>query len=477
MRRSRTVTRLSLTIWTPPSLAGWTSWPEDAKLALLARVRQERWKATARAEQLPPEGDWRYWYLRGGRGSGKTRTGAETLADWILTNDPGEWAIIAPKFKDARDVCVEGPSGLLRALGGAVKLPHGYNRTDAVITTRHGAKIWADGADDGALRIQGKNLRGAWCDEIGLWKYQWKTAWEESLRFAVRLEPARFVLTGTPKQGPPLVRMMLDHPRCAVTHMRMVDNIANLDPDLVAELQRDWDGTRLGRQELEGEFLDDVPGALWTLQNIEDCRVAEHPPLDRVVVGVDPSGAADENTGRSSIGIVVAGYSAWYGQAYVLADCTVRDSPERWARKVEWAYNEYMADLVVAETNFGGDMVRSTIHAANRNLPVKKLTASRGKRARAEPVAAKYEQGVVHHVGGFPRLEEQLTTWVPDSGMDSPDRLDALVWALTELLIDRPGGRQYASVTEDHVEIIRRGDLELNETDANRRGFSYLDAD
>lgn len=228
---------------------------------LLARLRTEVWQELARAEQLPPAGDWRVWYLRGGRGGGKTRTGAETLADWVTANEPGEWAICAPTFGDARSVCAEGPSGIIKALGGVGGLVKTWNRSEGVIHLENGSVIYLDGANDGAFRIQGKNLRGLWADEVGLWE-KWDVAWNESIQFAVRMAPARIIATGTPKMGHPLIKHLLESPAVVSTHMRTIDNIDNLDPGTVQALIDEYGGSTLGRQELEGEYIEALEGAI-----------------------------------------------------------------------------------------------------------------------------------------------------------------------------------------------------------------------
>lgn len=224
---------------------------------------QERWKLQARPEQLPPDGDWRTWYLRGGRGAGKTRTGAETLAGWIWNAEPGEWAIVAPTYGDAKNVCVEGPSGLLVALGGVGGGVDNWNRSEGIVYVANGSKVFLDGGDDGALRIQGRNLSGAWCDEVGLW-VQWDKSWNESLAFAVRMAPGRIVATGTPKMAHPLIAQLLDPSNRSVveTHMRTIDNAANLDPMALAAMLEEYQGSTLGRQELEGEFIEALEGAI-----------------------------------------------------------------------------------------------------------------------------------------------------------------------------------------------------------------------
>jgi len=242
----------------------------------VAELRAERlrlgairstWREQARAEQLPPPGDWRIWYLRGGRGAGKTRTGAETLADWIVANPPApgelrEWAIVAPTFGDARAVCAEGISGLIRALGGLEQrggMVSAWNRSEGVIRLGNAHVVYLDGANDGAFRIQGKNLSGLWADEVGLWE-KWDDAWNESIRFAVRMAPARIVATGTPKMGHPLIKHLLESPNVVETHMRTADNAANLDPAALADLQESYGGSTLGLQELEGEFIEALEG-------------------------------------------------------------------------------------------------------------------------------------------------------------------------------------------------------------------------
>lgn len=255
---------MSSTPSTPASPPSWTIWPQDAKRKLLEKALQERWRLQARPEQLQPAGDWRTWYVRGGRGAGKTRTGAETLADWIA-RWPGEYAIIAPTYGDAKNVCVEGQkSGLLKVLGGYPgALVANWNRSEGVVYLANGSTVFCDGADDGALRVQGKNLHGAWCDEVGLWQ-RWDTSWNYSLRPAIRFAPARIIATGTPKMGHPLIGYLLDEktPHVARTHMRTIDNMANLEGSAISDMFEEWDGTVLGRQELEGEYIAALEGEI-----------------------------------------------------------------------------------------------------------------------------------------------------------------------------------------------------------------------
>lgn len=426
----------------------WQKWTPEAKRKLGSVL----WTKVRRDAQTPPVGNAWVWYVQGGRGSGKTRTGAEALAEKIIAtiengdkDDAGDWAVVAPTFGDARDTCVEGPSGLRSALAGWTdgNWSKAWNRSQGQLRLGNGATLFADGADDGALRVQGKNLRGAWCDEIGLWR-RWEQAWDESIAFAVRLDPGVVVATGTPKMGHGLVKRLLfgdpdvhlppaDH----ITRMRMADNIANLSPVLVAKLTARYEGSTLGRQELEGEWLEDVEGALWTVPLISNNRLAEAGPAHRVVVAVDPPGGATE------AGIIVAastnhcvcGRSG--SHAYILADYSQKGSPDSWGQAAVAAYDEYEADRLVGEVNYGGDMVEKVVRSVRPNISYTAVRATRGKAVRAEPVVALYEQGRIHHVGTFGDLESEMTTWVPGESSWSPNRLDAMVWAVAELGLTR----------------------------------------
>jgi predicted phage terminase large subunit-like protein len=393
------------------------------------------WRLQARLPQQPPDGEWRTWYIRGGRGGGKTWTGSHTLSEWIAQNPGKDWAIVAPTYGDARDVCVEGPSGLLSALG----LPRHYkpwNRSLGELNLPDGGTVYIDGADDGALRIQGKNLAGLWADEVGLWR-QWKLAWDESIAFAVRIDPARIIATGTPKRGHPLVKRLMDDETVARTVVRTLDNAPNLSRAALDELLRRYEGTELGRQELEGDILSDVPGALVKRDQIQygtaPRRYHENelvPDYSRIVVAIDPAGTYGPDSDET--GIVVAGSRESLG--FVIDDLSGRFPPLEWARRAIRAYDENSADAIVVETNFGGDMVEQTLRSAGFTGHVIKVTASRGKALRAEPVTSKYEQGLIYHVRPFPELEDQLCSYTPDT-KESPDRMDALVWAFTELLV------------------------------------------
>lgn len=393
------------------------------------------WWEIARPNQLPPPGDWYVWLLLAGRGWGKTRTGAEWLNEQVMTHPKTNWAVVAKTFGAARDVCVEGPTGLLAtALEGEIIR---YTRSFGHLTYANGSRVYSLGAED-ADRLRGYNLAGAWADELAAWEYE--ATWSEGLVPAVRDRRvrSRIVVTTTPKPVS-LVRDLLARTDGSVAVVRgsTFDNAANLSASALTELTARYAGTRIGRQELDGEVLDDIEGALWTLSGIDAARVADHPPLTRVVVGVDPAvtaNATSDETGIIAAGIAGGGPNAEF---YVLTDRSGRYSPQQWATVTAAVFDTRSADRVVAEVNNGGDMVESTLRQAAPNLPVTKVHASRGKQIRAEPIAALYEQHRVHHVGSLPALEDQMTTWSPSIPTGSPDRVDALVWALTSLAEQR----------------------------------------
>lgn len=430
-------------------------------------ARPDRWRDGARPEQTPPPGKWRVWYVRGGRGGGKTWTGSNAFAELILTSEPGEWGVIAPTYGDARDTCIESDeSGLIKALGGRCgpngmlleKGPHiaSWNRSMGDLRLTNGSVVYADGADDGALRIQGKNLRGAWCDEIGLWR-RWKTAWDESLRYAVRKAPARIVATGTPKRAMPalvLIKRLLADDRVPKSLLRTADNAANLDADTLMELMESA-GTPLGAQELEGEILDEAEGALWTHDEEKAAalglglirRVPELPEdavLGRRVLAVDPSDG-EETSDEYAMSVCTVDDS---GRLWSLLSAGVRLGPDGNVDATARVYDEWACDTVVVEKNHGGGYLPAMLRA--KNLPVKTVVASQGKRTRAEPVAALYgpsRPGVWHVGGSHTVVEDQLTSFTGAPGEVSPDRLDALVWALTELAgpTGQTGGMRFRS--------------------------------
>lgn len=369
-----------------------------------------------------------------GRGFGKTRTGAEDVAWYGMQNAGTRIAVIAPTFQDARDTCIEGESGLLAILPKTCV--ETYNRSLGELILWNGTRYKLFSASE-PERLRGPQHHRAWGDEVAAWPDP--MAWDQML-FGLRLgKNPQAVATTTPK-ATPLIRKIVRTAGTVITSGSTFDNSDNLPEGTLAHLKERYQGTRLGRQELYAELLEDVPGALWTAGLIDQHRLRGAPSLTRIVVAVDPSGTKGDG-GGDDIGIVVAG-KADDGRFYVLEDATCQLSPEGWAKRVLTAYDRWEADRVIAEKNFGGAMVEAVLKTASKNLPIKMVTASRGKVIRAEPIAALYEQGRVSHVGEFNDLEDQMCamTGAGYVGEGSPDRADALVWALTELS-DRGGYR------------------------------------
>jgi phage terminase large subunit-like protein len=339
-------------------------------------------------------------------------------------------ALVGETFADVRDVMIEGPSGLV-AVAPPGDRPH-WKPSLRRLEWRNGAVAHAFSAEDpDALR--GPQFDAAWSDELGKWRYA-EGAWD-MLQFSLRLgaEP-RQVVTTTPR-ATPLMRRLLDDPSVRVTRMRTADNADNLAPGFLARLTGMYGGTRLARQELDGELIEDREDALWRRDAIEAARVAAAPALQRIVVAVDPPASAGKDA--DACGIVAAGIDA-AGIGYVVADESVRGlSPEGWAARALRLYRALEADALVAEVNQGGDMVGSVMRVVDPGVPVTKVHATRSKHARAEPVSALYTQGRVRHVGAFPALEDEMCDFGPAglTGGRSPDRLDALVWALTHLML------------------------------------------
>jgi phage terminase large subunit-like protein len=406
---------------------------------LVHRYKAQRfWRP--RPAQRPPKGDWRVWLLLAGRGFGKTRAGAEFVRHEIAEGRARRVALIGPTALDVRNVMVEGSSGLLN-IGPRRKRPV-YEPSKHRLTWRNGAVAETFSADE-PDRLRGPQHDLAWCDELAAWRYP--AAWD-MLLLGLRLgRDPRVVVTTTPRPIR-LVRALLADPKVAVTRGRTIENRANLAPAFLEQIVRRYEGTRLGRQELDAELLDDVPGALWTHALIDAVRLAAAPAdLVRIVVAIDPAVSSGEAADET--GIVIAGRDA-EGHGYVLADASGRLAPLEWAQAAAAAYRAQHADRIVAEVNNGGDLVEATLRVVDPAIAFRAVRASRGKAARAEPVAALYEQGRIHHVGAFPALEDQMCAFAPGAHGDfdrarqgwSPDRVDALVWALTDLFIDPPAG-------------------------------------
>lgn len=406
--------------------------PEPNIFAGLREALQASWRLKARPEQLPPAGDWATWLILAGRGFGKTRTGAEWAQETAMSGTVARLALVAPTAADARDTMVEGESGIL-SIAPSHARPI-YEPSRRRLTWPNGAMATTFSADE-PERLRGPQHGAAWCDELGAWRYL--EAWDQ-LQLGLRIGTRpRCVVTTTPKPIR-LIRELLarEGHGVAVTRGRTRDNAGNLAPGFIEAIERRYGGTRLGRQELDGEFLEDTPGALWQRSWIEQDRVETAPQLHRVVVAIDPSVSTSENA--DECGIVVAGI-ARDGHVYVLDDLTARLGPMEWAQRAVSAYRRHQADRIVAEVNNGGELVKATIRMVDATVPYREVRASRGKAMRAEPVSALYEQHKVHHVGTLSALEDQMCAFTSDFSRSqagySPDRVDALVWAITELAV------------------------------------------
>ncbi len=403
------------------------------------------WRFWARPNQIIPgtpgaasqRSDWRYWLCQAGRGWGKTRVGAETVREW--GENPTEIIhMIAPTAGDVRGVMIEGPSGLMSCY------PHGrrpsYNPSLHMVTFPSGAVAKTFSADE-PERLRGPQCTKFWADEMCAWRFI-EDAWD-NLMFGFRLPGVKLqgVITTTPKPIAQL-KKILANPNTEVTRGSTYDNRANLSEAFYEDVVKPYEGTRIGRQELLAELLEDTPGALWNRGIIDASRWKNYPvdEIVRCVVAIDPAVTAGEDSDETGI-VVVALLRD--GHVIVLDDLTCRESPLNWAKIAVTAYHSRRADRIVGEVNNGGDLVGANIRAVAPNVAFRAVRASRGKAVRAEPVAALYEQGRVHHVGSLGALEDQMCAYVPGVPGKSPDRMDALVWGITELLIDLDQTPQY----------------------------------
>ena len=389
------------------------------------------WSVWQRPEQRTPDSTWRTWLILAGRGFGKTRTGAEFIREQVESGRARRIALVGRTAADVRDTMVEGESGLMSVYPPGQR-PR-YEPSKRRVTFHNGAVAVTYSADKPDL-LRGPNHDLAWADELAAWRYS--DAWDQ-LMLGLRIgDNPRVIVTTTPRPVPVIKRLLgTDDGSVVVTRGSTFDNAANLADEFLTEMRRRYEGSRLGRQELYAEVLDDADGALWSRDQIDATRVTDVPDLRKVVVAIDPAASSGEESAET--GIVVAGVDT-RGVGYILDDRSIRGTPNEWAKAAVAAYHQHRADTIVAEANQGGDMVRQVLQTVDSKAPVKLVRATRGKRTRAEPVAALYEQGRVHHVGFFPDLEDQLCSWVPDVG-NSPDRLDALVWAITDLVIQQQG--------------------------------------
>jgi predicted phage terminase large subunit-like protein len=400
------------------------------------------WELNARPEQMAPDGAWLVWLLLAGRGFGKSRTGAEWARAKALAMPGSHGALVAPTSADTRDVMVKA---LVECSHPSENIIYEPSKRRLAWSNGTSATLYSAEEPD---RLRGPQHAWAWCDEIAAWQYP-DEVWD-MLMMTRRVGDMPQVVASTTPRPIPLVRRIMSDRSTVITRGSTFDNADNLSPAFLASVKDRYEGTRLGRQELFAEILDDVPGALWTFAMLDGCRVSEPPAMRRIVVAVDPSGTGanedakgdEEGTKGDEQGIVVAGLGV-DGRGYVLEDVTCKLSPDGWGRRVVEAYQRHKADRVVYERNYGGDMVEHVIATAARSMGVtvatRMVVASRGKVVRAEPIAALYEQGKVSHVGVFRHLEDQMCKFTPSQEfIKSPDRADALVWALTELMTGEP---------------------------------------
>lgn len=388
---------------------------------------QYDWGFWGRPKQQEPAGDWVGWLVLAGRGWGKTQTGAEWVYRRVRRGEARRVGLIAPTTGDVRDVMVEGPAGIM-ASGYPEERPE-YLPSRRLLRFPNGAQATTFSADE-PDRLRGPQHDTLWFDEPAAWRYL-RDAYDMATMGLRQGRNPRWMATTTPRPLP-LIKEWLGDTDVHVTRGSSYENLVNLAPTFRKAILERYEGTRLGRQELNAEVLDDNPLALWTREMVEAGRVGDYPRLVRVVVGVDP-GASDDPETAAENGIVVVGMDQ-EGDCYVLDDYSRVGSPHVWGAAVATAYHRYQADRVVGEVNNGGDMVRYVVETSDPTVNFKEVRASRGKSVRAEPVSSLYEKDPprVHHVGAFPELEDQLCEW--DQTMDdSPDRLDALVWAITEL--------------------------------------------
>ena len=400
------------------------------------------YKFWARPEQIPAEGEWDTFLALAGRGWGKTWAGAQWCRDQVKQGKKRLIAIAATN-SDIERVMVKGESGFLAVCWKGDKTHRGVHMGAPEWSPTKRTISWANGAtvtffsSEEPDRLRGPQGDGCWMDELCAWNKDRETY--DMAQFCLRLgkNPRTFITT-TPKPTK-LLREIIKNPRTQVVRGSTFDNAANLAESYLNVVKTQYEGTRLGRQELYAEILDEASGALWNRELLQSCEMDIPDPVDfantlaRVVVAIDP--AVTANAESDMTGIVVAGIDI-NGMCYVLEDATERYSPEQWASKANELYHKYSADRVVAERNQGGDMVRHTLQTVNEVIPIRLVHASRGKYARAEPISALYERGKVKHRRGLDELENQMVIWEPMGSIGSPDRLDALVWALTELALN-----------------------------------------
>lgn len=406
-----------------------------AKICQLIRQLQSQqepdfdWEKCARPEQKIPLGDWRTWLILAGRGFGKTRTGAETVRHWVDSGIYRRLALVGNSYKEARDIMVDGESGLLN-----VYPPHRrpiFEPGRQRLVWSHGAVAYLVSAEN-PEGLRGPQFDAAWVDELA--KFRNASALWDQLNLALRLGACPRVLVTTTPRPKEIIQQLIESPDVYVTRGSTWDNQANLAPGFLQMIQNRFQGTQLGMQEIQGELLRDTRSALWSFEKLDHARVAQPPELQRIVIGIDPATTCGQSSDET--GIIVAG-RGYDGRGYILEDLSGRLPPHEWARRAVAAYWHYKADRIIAETNAGGDLVERVMRSIDPQVSFKSVKATRGKAVRAEPIAALYEQGRISHVkGGLEALEQQMCQYNPSGSGKSPDRMDALVWALTELMLE-----------------------------------------
>lgn len=398
---------------------------------LTMEAKAKPWREIARPNQLAPPGNWQIWLLLAGRGFGKTRTIVEWAQEKAMAGRT-RGNIVASTSSDGRDVLVDGPSGFLAVCDPVPEWEPSKRR----LTWANGSTATLFSAEEPA-RLRGPQCHWAIADELAAWVYP--EAWDHLL-FGLRLGVNPQVAVATTPRPTALIKSLIKDPTAHVTRGSTYDNRANLAKQFIDNVISRYEGTRMGRQELNAEILDDAPGAMWKRDQIDKNRLADGPKsYRRLLVAIDP--AASSKATSDEHGIIVVGES-YSGHYFVLADPSLRGTPREWAIAAIAAYNTHKADAIVIEVNQGGEMAVSTLQTVDKHVPIVTVHASRGKEIRAEPVASLYQQGKVHHVGFFPELEDQMCSWEPGIGA-SPDRVDALVWGIVELM-SGPGQVEYA---------------------------------
>lgn len=418
------------------------------EICSLERALESDWRWIGRPSQQLPPGEWIVWLILAGRGFGKTRTGVETVREWV--KEEMFVNLIGATADDARDIMIEGESGIL------AKCP---NDERPIYQASKRRLVWPNGAislvftADEPERLRGKQHAKLWCDELAAWRYD--EAWDQAM-FGLRLgKNPQAVVTTTPRPTP-LVRSLSLSPTTVVTRGSTFDNSQNLAKTFLSKIVEKYEGTRLGRQELHAEILDDNPGALWKRSQIDATRISSValPDLAYIVVGVDPSVTSAESSDETGI-VVVGKDDQDPPHYYVLDDRSMQGSPQEWAKVVVAAYAANSANTIVGEVNQGGEMVELTIRTQGAFVPFKAVRATKGKAVRAEPVSALYEQGRVHHVGSFGKLEDQMCEWDPLASKKSPDRVDAMVWAFYGVGVSGNSDPWLAAVAPPSDEEVR----------------------